>query len=136
MIPLDELHPFAHHPFKVKDDEAMQDTVESVKAYGVLVPAIARPREEGGYELVAGHRRHRASLLAGLEEMPVIVRELDDDEATIIMVDSNLQREYAAAQRAGVCVSDEAGGDEKTRRKGGLNFPTSCREVRNSRCDW
>ena len=64
MIPLDELHPFAHHPFKVKDDEAMQDTVESVKAYGVLVPAIARPREEGGYELVAGHRRHRASLLA------------------------------------------------------------------------
>ena len=93
MIPLDELHPFAHHPFKVKDDEAMQDTVESVKAYGVLVPAIARPREEGGYELVAGHRRHRASLLAGLEEMPVIVREMDDDEATIIMVDSNLQRE-------------------------------------------
>ena len=93
MIPLDELHPFAHHPFKVKDDEAMQDTAESVKAYGVLVPAIARPREEGGYELVAGHRRHRASLLAGLAEMPVIVRELDDDEATIIMVDSNLQRE-------------------------------------------
>ena len=93
MIPLDELHPFAHHPFKVKDDEAMQDTVESVKAYGVLVPAIARPREEGGYELVAGHRRHQASLLAGLAEMPVIVRELDDDEATIIMVDSNLQRE-------------------------------------------
>lgn len=71
----------------------MEDTVESVKAHGVLVPAIARPREEGGYELVAGHRRHRASLLAGLEEMPVIVRELDDDEATIIMVDSNLQRE-------------------------------------------
>lgn len=93
MIPLNELHPFAHHPFKVKDDEAMQDTVESVKAYGVLVPAIARPREEGGYELVAGHRRHRASLLAGLAEMPVIVREMDDDEATIIMVDSNLQRE-------------------------------------------
>lgn len=93
MIPLDELHPFAHHPFKVKDDGAMQDTVESVKAYGVLVPAIARSREEGGYELVAGHRRHRASLLAGLLEMPVIVREMDDDEATIIMVDSNLQRE-------------------------------------------
>ena len=93
MIPLDELHPFAHHPFKVKDDAAMQDTAESVKAYGVLVPAIARPREEGGYELVAGHRRHRASLLAGLAEMPVIVREMDDDEATIIMVDSNLQRE-------------------------------------------
>jgi len=93
IIPLDELHPFANHPFKVKDDEAMLDTVDSVKQYGVLVPAIARPREDGGYELVAGHRRHRASELAGLDEMPVIVRNLDDDEATIIMVDSNLQRE-------------------------------------------
>ena len=93
MIPLDELHSFENHPFKVKDDEAMMDTVESVKQYGVLVPAIARPRESGGYELVAGHRRHRASELAGLAEMPVIVRKLDDDEATIIMVDSNLQRE-------------------------------------------
>lgn len=93
MIPLSELHPFENHPFKVKDDEAMMDTVESVKQYGVLVPAIARPRPDGGYELVAGHRRHRASELAGLAEMPVIVRELDDDEATLIMVDSNLQRE-------------------------------------------
>ena len=93
MIPLDALHPFANHPFKVKDDEAMTDTVESVKQYGVLVPAIARPLEEGGYELVAGHRRRRASELAGLTEMPVIIRNLDDDEATIIMVDSNLQRE-------------------------------------------
>ena len=93
MIPLDELHPFANHPFKVKDDEAMMNTAESVKEFGVLVPAIARPREAGGYELVAGHRRHRASELAGLSEMPVIVRNLDDDEATIIMVDSNLQRE-------------------------------------------
>lgn len=93
MIPLSELHPFENHPFKVKDDEAMMDTVESVKQYGVLVPAIARPRADGGYELVAGHRRHRASELAGLSEMPVIVRELDDDEATLVMVDSNLQRE-------------------------------------------
>ena len=93
MIPLDELHPFANHPFKVMDDDAMLDTVDSVKQYGVLVPAIARPREDGGYELVAGHRRHRASVLAELDEMPVIVRNLDDDEATIIMVDSNLQRE-------------------------------------------
>ena len=93
MIPLDELHPFTNHPFKVKDDESMADTVESVKQYGVLVPAIARPREDVGYELVAGHRRHRACQLAGLDEMPVIVRNLDDDEATIIMVDSNLQRE-------------------------------------------
>jgi ParB family chromosome partitioning protein len=93
MIPLDELYPFANHPFKVTDDDAMRDTVDSVKQHGVLVPAIVRPREDGGYELVAGHRRHRASVLAKLDEMPVIVRNLDDDEATIIMVDSNLQRE-------------------------------------------
>ncbi|MDD3212129.1 MAG: ParB/RepB/Spo0J family partition protein [Eubacteriales bacterium] len=93
MIDLSALHPFRNHPFKVKDDEAMANTVESVKQYGVLVPAIARPLEEGGYELVAGHRRHHACELAGFTEMPVIVRDLDDDEATIIMVDSNLQRE-------------------------------------------
>lgn len=92
-IALTELFPFKDHPFKVKDDEAMADTAESIKEYGVLVPAIARPRDEGGYELVAGHRRHRASELAGLETMPVIIRNLDDDAATIIMVDSNLQRE-------------------------------------------
>ena len=92
-IPLTSLFPFKDHPFKVKDDEAMADTAESIKEYGVLVPAIARPRDEGGYELVAGHRRHRASELAGLETMPVLVRNLDDDAATIIMVDSNLQRE-------------------------------------------
>ncbi len=92
-LPLMELFPFKDHPFKVVDDEAMFDTVESVKKYGVLVPAIARPREEGGYEIVAGHRRHRASELAGRETLPVIVRNLDDDEAVIIMVDSNLQRE-------------------------------------------
>lgn len=92
-IALTKLFPFKDHPFKVKDDEAMADTAESIKEYGVLVPAIARPRDEGGYELVAGHRRHRASELAGLETMPVLVRNLDDDAATIIMVDSNLQRE-------------------------------------------
>ena len=92
-IALTELFPFKDHPFKVKDDEAMAETAESIKEYGVLVPAIARPRDEGGYELVAGHRRHRASELAGLESIPVLVRNLDDDVATIIMVDSNLQRE-------------------------------------------
>ena len=92
-IPLGELHPFRNHPFKVKDDAAMQDTVDSVRGYGVLVPAIARPDPNGGYELIAGHRRHYASELAGKETMPVIVRDLDDDAATIIMVDSNLQRE-------------------------------------------
>ena len=92
-IPLSELHPFKNHPFKVKDDEAMMETADSIKQYGVLVPAIARPDPKGGYELVAGHRRHRASELAEKETMPVIVRDLDDDAATIIMVDSNLQRE-------------------------------------------
>ena len=92
-ISLSELHPFKNHPFKVIDDESMLRTVESVAQYGVLAPAIARPREEGGYELISGHRRHHASELAGRETMPVIIRNLDDDEATILMVDSNLQRE-------------------------------------------
>ena len=92
-IPLSELHPFKNHPFKVIDDESMLRTVESVAQYGVLAPAIARPREEGGYELISGHRRHHASELAGRETMPVIIRNLDDDAATILMVDSNLQRE-------------------------------------------
>ncbi len=93
-IPLSELYPFSHHPFKVLDNEAMLETAESIREYGVLVPAIARPLETGGYELISGHRRHRASELAELETMPVIVRNLDDDAATIIMVDSNLQREH------------------------------------------
>ena len=92
-IPLSELHPFKDHPFKVKDDEAMMETADSIRQYGVLVPAIVRPDADGGYELVAGHRRHHASELAGKETLPCIVRDLDDDAATIIMVDSNLQRE-------------------------------------------
>ena len=88
-----ELHPFKNHPFKVLDDESMQRTVESIARFGVLSPAIARPSPDGGYELVAGHRRHHACELVGMETMPVIVRDLDDDAATILMVDSNLQRE-------------------------------------------
>lgn len=92
-IPLSELHPFKNHPFHVRDDEAMMETADSVRQYGVLVPAIARPDPNGGFELVSGHRRHRASELAGKETMPVIVRELDDDAAVLVMVDSNLQRE-------------------------------------------
>lgn len=92
-LPLAELYPFKNHPFRVVDDEAMRDTAESIEKYGVLVPAIARPRAEGGYELVAGHRRKRGCELAGKDTMPVIVRDLDDDAATIIMVDSNLQRD-------------------------------------------
>lgn len=92
-VALSDLHPFKNHPFHVVDDERMQETAESVSKYGVLVPGIVRPRRSGGYEIVAGHRRKRASELAGKGTMPVIVRELDDDESTIIMVDSNLQRE-------------------------------------------
>ena len=92
-IALSELHPFPNHPFQVRDDDSMKETVESVKEYGVLTPAIVRPREEGGYEIVAGHRRKHACELAGLETMPAIVRDIDRDLATIIMVDSNLQRE-------------------------------------------
>ena len=92
-IPLSELHPFRDHPFKVVDDDKMQETVESIREYGVLVPIIARPKEDGGYEIVSGHRRCHASEKAGLDTIPTIVRDLDDDEATLIMVDSNLQRE-------------------------------------------
>ena len=92
-MPLSELHPFPDHPFQVRDDDSMKETVESIKEYGVLVPAIVRPRADGGYELISGHRRKHACELAGLPTMPVIVRNLDDDAATIIMVDSNIQRE-------------------------------------------
>ena len=92
-IPLSDLHPFKGHPFHVTDDEKMEELAESVAQHGVLVPGIVRPKPEGGYELVSGHRRKRACELAGLATMPVIVRDLDDDEATLIMVDSNLQRE-------------------------------------------
>ena len=93
-IPIGELFPFKNHPFKVLDDESMQRTVESVEQYGVLSPLIARPRPEGGYEIISGHRRQHAAQLAGLETLPVIVREMSDDAAVILMVDSNLQREH------------------------------------------
>lgn len=92
-VPLSKLHDFPNHPFKVRDDEAMQETAESIRQYGVLIPAIVRPREDGGYEIVAGHRRKHGSELAGLQNLPCIVREMDDDTATILMVDSNIQRE-------------------------------------------
>ena len=92
-LPLTDLYPFPDHPFQVRDDEEMRETIQSVKEYGVIVPAIVRPREEGGYEIVAGHRRKYACEQAGLDTMPVLIRNLDRDAATIIMVDSNLQRE-------------------------------------------
>ena len=93
-IPIDALHPFTNHPFKVLDDEAMTRTVESIAQYGVLSPLIARPRPEGGYEIISGHRRQYAAKLAGLDTLPVIVRQMSDDAAVILMVDSNLQREH------------------------------------------
>lgn len=92
-IPLDQLKPFKNHPFKVRDDQRMFDTVDSIREYGVLVPAIARPDPEGGYELISGHRRKRGCEMAGLQTMPVIIRDLDDDAAVLVMVDSNIQRE-------------------------------------------
>lgn len=135
-IPLSELHPFKNHPFKVKDDEAMMETADSIKQYGVLVPAIARPDPEGGYELVAGHRRHRASELAEKETMPVIVRDLDDDAATIIMVDSNLQREsLLPSERAFAykmkleAVKHQGARTDLTSRQVGEKSPTSIQKV-------
>ena len=92
-IPLDQLKPFKNHPFKVRDDQRMLDTVDSIREYGVLVPAIARPDPEGGYELISGHRRKRGWEMAGLQTMPVVIRNLDDDAAVLVMVDSNIQRE-------------------------------------------
>ena len=137
-IPLTELHPFKDHPFKVKDDDAMKETVDSVRKYGVLVPAIARPDPNGGYELVAGHRRHRASELAGKETMPVIVRDLDDDAATIIMVDSNLQREsLLPSERAFAykmkleAVKHQGERSDLTSRQVGEKFQTSIQLIAN-----
>ena len=92
-LPLKELHSFPDHPFKIRDDEAMSETVESIRNYGILVPAIVRPRDDGGYEIISGHRRKHACELAGIDTLPAIIRNLDDDAAVIIMVDSNLQRE-------------------------------------------
>ena len=94
MLPLEVIHPFKNHPFRIVNDEEMQKTAESIREHGVLVPAIVRPLENGGYEMISGHRRRYASMLAGKETMPVLIREMDDDTATILMVDSNLQREH------------------------------------------
>ena len=129
-IPLSELHPFPDHPFQVREDASMQETAESVKEYGVLVPALARPREDGGYELIAGHRRKHACELAGLATMPVIVRDIDRDAATIIMVDSNLQREsILPSERAQAykmkleAIRRKAGRPAKTKEKADENNP-------------
>ena len=128
LLPLSELHDFPDHPFKVRDDEAMQETTESIRQYGVLVPAIVRPREDGGYEIIAGHRRRHGSELAGLSAMPCIVREMDDDTATILMVDSNIQREnILPSERAQAykmkleAIRRKAGRPAKTKEKADEN---------------
>ena len=128
LLPLSELHDFPNHPFKVRDDEAMQETTESIRQYGVLVPAIVRPREDGGYEIIAGHRRKHGSELAGLQNLPCIVREMDDDTATILMVDSNIQREnILPSERAQAykmkleAIRRKAGRPAKTKEKADEN---------------
>ena len=131
-IPLSELHPFQNHPFQVRDDEEMAKTVESIIKYGVLTPAIARPRSEGGYELIAGHRRHHASGIAGKETMPVIIRDVDDDAATILMVDSNLQRENILPSERAWAYRMKL---EAMKRQGARSDLTSCQVGTKLRAD-
>ena len=126
LLPLSELHDFPDHPFKVRDDEAMQETAESIRQYGVLVPAIVRPREDGGYEIIAGHRRRHGSKLAGLSAMPCIVREMDDDTATILMVDSNIQRENILPSERAQAYKMKL---EAIRRKAGRPVKTEEKDV-------
>ena len=127
-LPLNALHPFPGHPFRVRDDEALQELAASIREYGVMVPAIVRPNPGGGYELVAGHRRHRASELAGKDTMPVIVRDLDDDQATIIMVDSNLQRESLLPSERAFAYKMKL---EAMKRQAGRPSKENCSQVGN-----
>ena len=131
-IALPELHPFKNHPFRVVDDDRMRETAESIRDYGVLVPGIVRPRPEGGYEIIAGHRRKRASELAGKETMPVIVRNLDDDAAIIIMVDSNLQRENILPSERAFALKMKM---EAIKRQGERTDLTSCQIGTKFRAD-
>ena len=126
LLPLSELHDFPNHPFKVRDDEAMQETTESIRQYGVLVPAIVRPCEDGGYEIIAGHRRRHGSELAGLSAMPCIVRQMDDDTATILMVDSNIQRENILPSERAQAYKMKL---EAIRRKAGRPVKTEEKDV-------
>ena len=131
-IPIAELHPFKNHPFKVLDDEAMQRTVESVAQFGVLAPLIARPREEGGYEIISGHRRQHAAELAGLKTLPVIVRNMSDDEAVIHMVDSNLQREHILPSERAFAYKMKL---EAIKNQGARSDLTSCQVGTKFRAD-
>lgn len=129
-IPLSEIHPFENHPFKVTDDDRMLDMAESIREHGVLVPGLVRPREDGGYEMIAGHRRHRASELAERDTMPVIIRDLDDDAATIIMVDSNIQRETLLPSERAWAYRMKL---EALRRKAGRPSKENCDQVGHNR---
>ena len=128
-IPLDQLKPFRNHPFKVRDDQRMLDTVDSIREYGVLVPAIARPDPEGGYELISGHRRKRGCEMAGLQTMPVIIRDLDDDAATIIMVDSNLQREELLPSERAFAYKMKL---DAMKRQAGRHIKENCSQLGNN----
>ena len=131
-IPIEELFPFKEHPFKVLDDEAMQRTVESVAQYGILAPLIARPRPEGGYEIISGHRRQHAAELAGLDTLPVIVREMTDDAAVILMVDSNLQREHILPSERAFAYKMKL---EALKNQGARSDLTSCQVGTKFRAD-
>ena len=131
-IPIDALHPFTNHPFKVLDDEAMTRTVESIAQYGVLSPLIARPRPEGGYEIISGHRRQYAAKLAGLDTLPVIVRQMDDDAAVILMVDSNLQREHILPSERAFAYKMKL---EALKNQGARSDLTSCQVGTKFRAD-
>ena len=131
-IPIDELHPFTNHPFKVLDDEAMTRTVESIAQYGVLSPLIARPRPEGGYEIISGHRRQYAAKLAGLDTLPVIVRQMSDDAAVILMVDSNLQREHILPSERAFAYKMKL---EALKNQGARSDLTSCQVGTKFRAD-
>ena len=131
-IPIEELFPFKEHPFKVLDDEAMQRTVESVAQYGVLAPLIARPRPEGGYEIISGHRRQHAAELAGLDTLPVIVRQMSDDAAVILMVDSNLQREHILPSERAFAYKMKL---EALKNQGARSDLTSCQVGTKFRAD-
>ena len=131
-IPIDALHPFTNHPFKVLDDEAMTRTVESIAQYGVLAPLIARPRPEGGYEIISGHRRQYAAKLAGLDTLPVIVRQMSDDAAVILMVDSNLQREHILPSERAFAYKMKL---EALKNQGARSDLTSCQVGTKFRAD-
>ena len=131
-IPIDELHPFTNHPFKVLDDETMTRTVESIARYGVLTPLIARPCPEGGYEIISGHRRQYAAKLAGLETLPVIVRQMSDDAAVILMVDSNLQREHILPSERAFAYKMKL---EALKNQGARSDLTSCQVGTKFRAD-